>query len=732
MEKERLIDYFRKYSSRGYSKSTLHAEALAQGWSAEAIDDAWNAATLKTTLAGGFAPWIMVMIIIVAAFFYVPQKTPTAKTIAPPIIPTPVEFPFVNGSVPAWIAPAVELLTPSSDVEKESPPLITPPPKVPAVVPLKELALPPEKPKVVFGGGSGGRPEPKPDTATETPTGPSFGILDATGPVAERVNITTFTPNRTTSVAGVWNYTDAANDTENGSTWTWFVNGSEAWRDAGLVSYWRMDGNGVDVLGRNNGTNNGASNTSGVIRSAFRFDGVDDFVNASNSSSLKPTELTLSAWVFIAAVQNSTKVIAGKRQTSGGHASYAFDYVKSPDRVAFAIGTATPAEFFVNTNATYGEWRHFAGTYNGTTMAFYINGQLVNTTTVNAAIGHSGTYQFLIGAYEGDSGLPNTLFHFNGSVDELKLFNRSLSASEVANEYQMMSYGSTEKDATGTPAPDIPLALWHFDDGTGATSAFDYFGDNNAFISNATRTVGVYGTNAFSFNQINASLIVSHSQTLNLTGNMTWMAWASTNKTGSLMGIVEKMFNSGSTVSFLTYIQSNNVIYCEIYNTTGSQISASASTMPTDGTLHHIACVHDNTNLSIYLDGALKGSITSGGAIRVGNNPLIIGGDSSYAGRYNGTIDEVEIYNRALTAAEINQSYRRSFPLFGLNTSRFGASDSLTFQLEPIQSDGIAGAAVNSSTLLVAGLPTASRVNITPFTPNSTTSVAGVWNYSMA
>ena len=98
-------------------------------------------------------------------------------------------------------------------------------------------------------------------------------------PVAERVNITPYNPNSTTSVAGVWNYT-GGDGPENGTTWTWFINNTEGWRDAGLVAYWKLDGNANDSVGTNNGTILNATNTTGIIKKGILFNGTkSDLIN---------------------------------------------------------------------------------------------------------------------------------------------------------------------------------------------------------------------------------------------------------------------------------------------------------------------------------------------------------------------------------------------------------------------------------------------------------------------
>ncbi|MEK6874753.1 MAG: LamG domain-containing protein, partial [Nanoarchaeota archaeon] len=535
----------------------------------------------------------------------------------------------------------------------------------------------------------------------------SVGISGFFLPGVQRVNITPRPVNFTQDAAGVWNYTDVDADIENGTLYQWFINGTEAWRDSSLVGYWKLDNNFLDQLGISNGTSPTDTatprNTTGLIKGAMTFNGTTQYINFSNASRLSMrNNLSVSVWV------NQRAFGASQRYISNNDASafktnqvYGLGYGVIQDSYFFEISTnpTTAVDIFASAqNRFLNTWHHIAGTYDGANISIYLDGALsasaAQTGTLNSATGNS----LFAGTFETSSTF------YNGALDEIKIWNRSLSADEIENEFNMMFYGQTQTDDTnGTAAQDIPVALWHFDDDAVSTSAFDYFGDSQARISNATRTQGVFGTSAFSFNKINASLIVNHSQLFNLTGNITWMMWASTNSTGSVRGIIGKGFNSASNPSFLTYLTSSNGIICEIYNSTGTQISATAiAAMPTDGTFHHIACVHNSTNLSVYLDGVFKASAQSGGAIRVGDNQLLIGNAQS-AALYNGTIDEVEIYNRPFTADEINQSFNRNFPHFGLSRSTYSRESTLTFEITPGQnSNGIIfGQALNSTTITV-------------------------------
>ncbi|MEK6874519.1 MAG: LamG domain-containing protein, partial [Nanoarchaeota archaeon] len=536
----------------------------------------------------------------------------------------------------------------------------------------------------------------------------SSGFTIQVVPVVARVNITPFTPNSTTPVAGVWNYTDAEGDAENGSTWTWFVNGSEAWRDAALLGYWRFDSNALDQIGNSNGAEINITNTSGIIRTAFSFNGTNQFVLAGNHTSFNTgfPNITISAWIKTNGTQGNGASPYSSILKKGSSSAIEL-FVGGSSSQSNKLGLRTPDVAVMSTTfVTDNKWHHVVGTRNTINVSVYVDGILSNTTAASSTPILGNTNLTIGRDSESDANF------FNGTIDEVKFFNRSLSATEIANEYQMISYGSTEKDASGTPAPDVPVALWHFDDETASPNLTDFFGDNVGVMYNVSRTQGVFGTRGINLTGVGGSsatgnrVLVNFSQNLNLSTNFTIIVWASHSQTAGTGYVFSKYGGSVVGAEYgLAYSIGSNQILCEIKNLTGVS-STAATSANSDGIFKHLACVYNATGLFMYINGTMLGSGAYIGPVNITQQPLIIGAlhpDGSNA--LNGTIDELELYNRPFTATEINQSYRRSFPLFGLNSSLFSNASNITFQLEPIQSDGTVGTAVNSSVLTVTDSP---------------------------
>jgi hypothetical protein len=82
-----------------------------------------------------------------------------------------------------------------------------------------------------------------------------------------------------------------------------------------------------------------------------------------------------------------------------------------------------------NTVLPLGSWAHMAGVYNTTHIMFYYNGALTLTTLIPSSL-TTNTEPFVIGK-DG----PYNYYHFNGTIDEVRVYNRSLTSDEIAKLY---------------------------------------------------------------------------------------------------------------------------------------------------------------------------------------------------------------------------------------------------------------------------------------------------------
>lgn len=216
----------------------------------------------------------------------------------------------------------------------------------------------------------------------------------------------------------------------------------------GLVGWWRLDGNGLDSSGKgNNGTVINATVTTNrfnVANKAMSFNQAG--IDLGDKSIYVLSALTVSLWTKIngAGTQiDGNYLISKGRSDSVPYFSYIIRHLENTNRYNWLLGF---------TDATYGSinaegypiadhnWHHLLGTYDGAKMTFYIDGILIEEKNY---IGKNIKYNFpnnnlYIGWWYYSSALKRA---FNGDIDEVKIFNRALSATEILDMYNF------EKDA---------------------------------------------------------------------------------------------------------------------------------------------------------------------------------------------------------------------------------------------------------------------------------------------
>lgn len=181
----------------------------------------------------------------------------------------------------------------------------------------------------------------------------------------------------------------------------------------------------------NNGTNYGATySASGTFFTSLNFNGSSDYVEIPNSSELNPTNtISLEAWVkwdIDPSTGNSWAQIINKF----GENQYQIQHSTNNAGFEFALNTTSGRTWVIsNTSPTQNTWHHVVGTYDGTTMSIYVDGNLENTTSHSGNIPSSSS-ELLLGKH------LNFNRHFEGSIDEVAIYSRVLSPGEIEDRYK--------------------------------------------------------------------------------------------------------------------------------------------------------------------------------------------------------------------------------------------------------------------------------------------------------
>lgn len=375
-------------------------------------------------------------------------------------------------------------------------------------------------------------------------------------------------------------------------------------------------------------------------------DGVDDGVTVPDSPNLDLTNFTLDGWVWFNQHKNFGSLLVKGPGGAGQLFNYCFFFYNTTivcgfgDETDFySVGIAVPP---INT------WHHIVGTWDSTTLKFYLNGVLINFGTIPATPYQNAETLNII----------QVDYPIDGKVISAKVYNRALSATEILQNY----YAGLQRFI-----PTDGLVLYLDGNNTNkqvmtASTANDISGNNY----NGTLTNGVPldrdGQRSFSFDGVDDKI----QTTLNtLASSTTWTVWVkrttSVNFYNMFMGMYLPYFGfrSDGSIHF-----SNNI----------GGVQQSLTPYPpglVNNVWYHMSFVSSytgNTTMSIYLDGAIISQQTyTGQQLTTTNNSFRLGGwedGDSYP--FNGKIGNVRIYNRALTATEISTIYTATKSRYGL------------------------------------------------------------------
>ena len=172
-------------------------------------------------------------------------------------------------------------------------------------------------------------------------------------------------------------------------------------------------------------------------------------------------------------------------------------------------------------------------------------------------------------------------------------------------------------------------------------------------ISGATRTTSGRFGRALVFNGVNNWVTVADTPDLDLTTGMTLEAWVYPTALSGWRTVVLK--EATNDLAYSLYAHDNIPRPASWIVTSGTGVEAFGVSRLTLNAWTHLAATYDGAILRFYVNGALVGSSAAAGSISTSTQPLRMGGNALWGEWFQGRIDEVRIYNRPLSQAEIQQ-----------------------------------------------------------------------------
>ncbi len=216
--------------------------------------------------------------------------------------------------------------------------------------------------------------------------------------------------------------------------------------------------------------------------------------------------------------------------------------------------------------------------------------------------------------------------------------------------------------SVATPANAGLVAAYGFNE-NGGTSVADASGNGHTgVISGALwTTAGRFGS-ALSFDGSNDMVTVADSNLLDLTTAMTLSAWVfpTAHGNGAWRNVLIKERPDGEVYNLYSNVNTNvPTVYVVRSAAPGTPLDARATTQLPLNAWTHLAATHDGTTLRLYVNGAQVGSRAVSGSLLTSTGTLRIGGNTLWGEFFQGMIDEVRIYNRALSQGEIQADMTR-------------------------------------------------------------------------
>jgi hypothetical protein len=298
-------------------------------------------------------------------------------------------------------------------------------------------------------------------------------------------------------------------------------------------------------------------------------------------------------------------------------------------------------------------WYHYVINHNSSIhqVELYKNGSLLSSTPYGTdVIGNIGTGYLCIGSrYE----LVST---FIGEIDDLKIYSRMLTLSEITAEWLKYKEKATL------------VAHWDFNEGSGDTLRDKSIYGNHGIRNGATWITNGIDSGALSFDGFGTYVRISDNSSLDITSEITIAAWAKPHDLSIGSGgnhnypIVRKGYD-GTSLPYSICFMGNSLAPTRLeagsYNNGWNYAIYPLSSF-TEDVWYHFCFTFNGSFFKLYINGNIVDSVAHSNPLPTNDKDVLIGGydnEGVLESIFNGIIDEFYIYNQALSASEIENLY---------------------------------------------------------------------------
>ena len=416
--------------------------------------------------------------------------------------------------------------------------------------------------------------------------------------------------------------------------------------EPGAIAHYKLDSPGnpiIDSVGSNDGTNTGATFALGAapgLGNSLDFDGEGDQVVLLETPLTGTGDFSIFAWVNTTH-SGSRKAIVNYGTTEGAYLGHdneeLYLFMQDDGQLRFDLRAHGGPVSGVTIND--GRWHSVGVVHASGTVQLYVDGDATGSPVAMSPAIVDGDGQ--IGADGLTDGASNDRAYWSGKIDDVKIWDRALSAGEIAD-----SYGSL-------------IAHYRLDEMGGPV--VDSVGANDGTNFGATRGVPGRSVDAFEFDGFNSRIDTLATGDIPSVGTIS--LWLNPDTTVEL---ANQVFGSVEDASCCkdgyigNWYKAENRLGFKIYqgNATDGYIFTSDGSVPPGVWTHVVVTIDAAASVKIYVNGALDTTGTQA-SLAIVNDRALMFGDSILSENlgFEGRIDEISIWDRVLSDSEVLAIY---------------------------------------------------------------------------
>ena len=455
--------------------------------------------------------------------------------------------------------------------------------------------------------------------------------------------------------ANVWNGT-----IDNTLIWAGVNISDDMWDkiqlDYGLVLNYtfdpEIDGIAVDSSGQgNNGTITDAVYTNyGAVQKGMSFDGDGDKIGILSDLSLRPTEFTIMAWVKGTGSYSSSYPHVIK--FGAVHRGYGLAF-NGGTAMSLTIGDGSSTENIGCGSLDVSYYRFVVGTYNGTHGTLYIDGIYNNSAA--KTLNYVAPDNVYIGNRKSDDR------YWNGTIDQVKIWNRSLTATEISDLYDKQYAESCTAPEDWAYNPSNISHRFSFDGGTE-----DHITGITGTNQGAESVTGKFGKAYYFDADTKRRIEYSPMFTDELKYDLSWSFWVNFSSVDDNNDhtLIAETYNGGfgnNRGYWLMWKNTSQNLLWGFADGSGREYESCAYDLITNTGWHNIIITFDSGTVKTYIDGEQECQ-SSSSKVPInftGTDEAIIGEQtSSSSAGWRGSLDEIQIWDKVLSADEAYDVYK--------------------------------------------------------------------------